>query len=599
VNPIGRRTRRADDWSSPHERARTRAAQRLDWPLDPAEAAWLEAHLAECRPCRRRAAEYLENRDRLRTLRDSAPPPPRDLWARTAAAIELESQHGRRAPVRGLPVGALSGIVVIVVVLGATLLSNTPVPTITRPTESAPVTAASAAASLLPGPAGTPFVVAAGDVGIFQRDPDGHFGYGLLGVDSVCPKEQNVDCPMVPDPSAMAMALNAEPQTIIGSPDDEQAIVVSKPDASNANEVRVFVLPKASEAPESVAPETEPPASEEPTATADVSEPPAASEPPTTASAAPETPPASEPPTESPTPITPLSSTEPSDEPATATPEPTDTTTPTPTPESVAIASGLNVVGQTAAYSPDGTWFAFTARPADESSGPDIYVWRVGSERAEAVTNDHRSVFASWASDQLVGSRPAAALPDGQEVDAETFLLDPESGTETALDMNGWQPVVAPGGDRALVFEGQVAATDDGNGIAPGEGTLELRAWNADTGTAAGNGETVLDASGTAFDARWDESGTAFAVWVQDPADPSFGRLSLYFIDSDGDLVQPDNAPQEEPALPGFSIGEGRLAWATPSGQGGEGSRVQIVAWTDDGVGTAETAPGDQVVVIR
>jgi hypothetical protein len=66
-----------------------------------------------------------------------------------------------------------------------------------------------------------------------------------------------------------------------------------------------------------------------------------------------------------------------------------------------------------------------------------------------------------------------------------------------------------------------------------------------------------------------------------------------------GELDQPENAPREEPALPGFSIGEGRLAWATPSGQGGEGSRVQIVAWTDDGVGTAETAPGDQVVVIR
>jgi hypothetical protein len=106
--------------------------------------------------------------------------------------------------------------------------------------------------------------------------------------------------------------------------------------------------------------------------------------------------------------------------------------------------------------------------------------------------------------------------------------------------------------------------------------------------------------TGTSFDARWDETGSAFAVWIEDAADPSFGRLSLYFVDpATGELDQPENAPREEPALPGFSIGEGRLAWATPSGQGGEGSRVQIVAWTDDGVGTAETAPGDQVVVIR
>ena len=128
MNPLGRRTRRTDDWASPHERARTRAAQWLDWPLDPAEAAWLEGHLSECRSCRRRANEYLENRDRLRTLRDVAPPPPRDLWARTAAAIELESQRRRRTPMRGMPLGAMSGIVVIVVVLGATLLSNTPTP---------------------------------------------------------------------------------------------------------------------------------------------------------------------------------------------------------------------------------------------------------------------------------------------------------------------------------------------------------------------------------------------------------------------------------------------------------------------------------------
>ena len=299
MNPLGRRTRRTDDWASPHERARTRAAQWLDWPLDPAEAAWLEGHLSECRSCRRRANEYLENRDRLRTLRDVAPPPPRDLWARTAAAIELESQRRRRAPMRGMPLGAMSGIVVIVVVLGATLLSNTPTPTIAPPTDSAPEIAASAAASLLPGPAGTPFLVAAGDVGFVQRDPDGKFGYGRFGVDSVCPKKRDVDCPMVPDPSATALELAADPQTIIGSPNDEQAIAVSKPDASNGSEVIVFALPKPSEAPETTAAETEPPVTEEPTETADVTEPPAGSEPPSSASAAPETPQASEAPTES------------------------------------------------------------------------------------------------------------------------------------------------------------------------------------------------------------------------------------------------------------------------------------------------------------
>ena len=53
------------------------------------------------------------------------------------------------------------------------------------------------------------------------------------------------------------------------------------------------------------------------------------------------------------------------------------------------------------------------------------------------------------------------------------------------------------------------------------------------------------------------------------------------------------------PALPGFSIANGRLAWATPPGQGGEGSRVQIVAWTDDAVGAVESGPVENVVVIH
>ena len=41
------------------------------------------------------------------------------------------------------------------------------------------------------------------------------------------------------------------------------------------------------------------------------------------------------------------------------------------------------------------------------------------------------------------------------------------------------------------------------------------------------------------------------------------------------------------------------MAWATPPGQGGEGSRVQIAAWTKDAIGTVETVPGEDVVIVR
>ncbi|HEU5204612.1 MAG TPA: zf-HC2 domain-containing protein [Candidatus Limnocylindrales bacterium] len=583
---FGLRKRQAEDWASPHERARARAVQRMDGPLGATEAAWLDGHLAECKACRRRAAEYQENRDLLRTLREVNPSPPRDLWARTAAAIEVESRRGRRGPVRGVPIGALSGVLVIAVVLGATLLSNTPTPVI-APEANAPASfpPAAATASLAPGPVGTPLAVAAGDVRAVWGDADGNLAVRNLRVESVCSKKSDADCPTVEDRSATDVALTARPQTIISSPDHKQAVIVSKPDESNANEVIVFTLPTESTPVETPEPSPEPPGTPE------------VSEPPSTESAAPETPATSAEPSDSPVPSgTPTESVEPSSEPASPTPLETDPPDATPTPEAIAIASGLIVVGQTEAYSADGKWFAFTARPADSDLGPDIYLWRVGTQEAAPVTRDHRSVFASWDGERIVGSRPSA---DGPAVEGVIFMIDPRTGEETELGV-GWRPIVAPDGSQALVFDGSVAATDGGRHIAPAEGTLELRDWDPDTGTASSRGDAVIDVAGSMFDARWAENGIAFAVWVQDVADPSFGRLSLYFVDPDtGELDQPENAPREEPALPGFSIGQGRLAWATPSGQGGEGSRVQIVAWTKDGVGSAETAPGDQVVVIR
>ena len=102
------------------------------------------------------------------------------------------------------------------------------------------------------------------------------------------------------------------------------------------------------------------------------------------------------------------------------------------------------------------------------------------------------------------------------------------------------------------------------------------------------------------FDVRWDETGEWFAVWTADAADATIGRLSLYRVDPEtGELDIPTGAPIDVPAQPGFSIGDGRLAWATPPGQGGEGSRVQIAAWAGDGVGSIESAPGEMLVVIR
>ena len=51
-------------------------------------------------------------------------------------------------------------------------------------------------------------------------------------------------------------------------------------------------------------------------------------------------------------------------------------------------------------------------------------------------------------------------------------------------------------------------------------------------------------------------------------------------------------------ALAGFSIGKGRLAWATPRGQDGQGNRVQVVAWTKDSVGSVESRESTEVLVV-
>ena len=127
---LGRVRRRPDHWATPHDRARHRAAERLDGPLGVVEAAWLEEHLADCTACFAEAQAFEADRMGLRSLRDDIPVPPRDLWARTSAAIEQEAAGHRRAstgPAARSPLaqwGAIAGIAVVSVVVGSALLQG-------------------------------------------------------------------------------------------------------------------------------------------------------------------------------------------------------------------------------------------------------------------------------------------------------------------------------------------------------------------------------------------------------------------------------------------------------------------------------------------
>jgi hypothetical protein len=116
----------------------------------------------------------------------------------------------------------------------------------------------------------------------------------------------------------------------------------------------------------------------------------------------------------------------------------------------------------------------------------------------------------------------------------------------------------------------------------------------------SGRPDQIIEAGRIAdWEARWDPSGTRLAVWVADEADPTIGRLSLYVVDPEtGRFDQSERLLRDQPALAGFALADGLLAWATPPGQDGEGSRIQVLAWSGDAVGSAETQPGTDPVVI-
>ena len=559
------------------------------------------------------------------------PVPPRDLWARTSAAIEQESSAagGRRAVGPGVrtrpawPLGALSGIAVIVVVIGLSAVSSgmlvfgTPSHGVGGDDGSAPVPGNTDGATV--AAAATPIVVGAGDVA-YVAGGGGQLAYSQVDVNQVCATNDTSECGNLSDADTPKLTISSAPKAIISSPTNPNTAVVVDHDANGNEQIRVVVLPSpspettaASAAPTpSVAASSAPPAASPSPSPTPTAEPSAATESPSTSDAPSGAPSSSEPasappsssPAESPTP-TPPPSVEPSVEPSSSpTATPVITTTPTPTiPASLPIASGLEIIGESAAFSRDGDWFAFTARPSDGSSGPDIWVWRVTEPSARALTTDGRSVFASWDGDAVVGSRPVASDAPSDTAEPETFTLDPVSGDLTATTTGIWRPAVDPSSRRAVGWSGSIGSPTGPakTAFAPATGRLELQPWTiGEPASGAAASQVLAEAPIRDFDVRWDETGEWFGVWIQDAGDPSFGRLTLYHVDpSTGRLKTLDSAPKDVPALPGFSIEDGRMAWATPPGQGGEGSRVQIAAWTDDAVGTVETVPGEDVIVVR
>lgn len=570
-----------------HERARELAAIRVDEALGPDDAAWLDAHLAGCAACREVADGYDADRLLFTPLKAASPVPPRDLWARTAAAIDAESHAAHRvpaAPSRGLrPANLLpvAGLAVVAVVAGSVLLNG--------------------GTSIVPGPTGpeaTAMALQPGQVAVITRDPDGGLAFVTAAVPEVCPLPADGCDAAAPSFQADPLPEFARTANVdaILSPDGGRVVVVQR-DAKGTD--GVFVVPlrqrtgqlpgdptaepstAASTATPTEAPTepTEPPASDTPAPSEEPTEPPT-EEPTASASAGTASP---EPdPTDVPT-----------DEPASPSPEPTEEPTPEPTPSvevnpgddgTIEIASDVVVVGNLAAYNADGTRFAFTARPADGSAGPDVYVWNTGDARAHAVTGDHGSIFAGWQARDLLVSRVVDGSP-------WTVVIEPRNGEVREELGSAWLPTVSPDGASAAWWDGSVKLADDGVTWVPDKGRLVVGPWPDGIG---GKDELQVLERGQVGDweVQWDPSGRVLAAWTTGPGD-AVGELGLYALQGGRADVE---APRfrDERAFGGFSLDRSQLVYAAPEGE--DNRAVWVVAWDGDTVGRVRL-PGDATVI--
>jgi hypothetical protein len=485
-------------------------------------------------------------------------------------------------------------------------------------------------------PEATPMTVQAAAVPYLAFERDSGFSVYYANIDRVCPGVVATDCGPVAADHARTLELKERPRSLLLSPGRNLVVVMDGDTSAGGGQLFAFAVPTP--APVRSAEPSATPMSADPTATepapldssgpSDSNDPdgPTGSEDPSLATddAGPSNSPES-------------SGGEPSTQPEITTPpEPSASVSsePEPTPvEAVAIASGVVIRDESAAYSADGRWFAFSAWPADGSHGPDVYLWRTDELTARPVTSDHRSVFASWLGNQLLGSRaiepvaavtggpasPAAlddASPEPGPLAGEAFVLDPETLVEAPFEAaSGWRPVAAPAGGAFVYWDGSLRTDASGLAWQPAAGRLVL-IQVAGAGAEAeepGDGETagppfvgeltqVLRVGPIGdYDIRWDTTGTRVGIWIADPDRPGLGHLSLYLIQtaSDGTLRPVQPILVDEPALPGFSLADGRLAWVAPPSDDGEGSRIDVLAWSVDGVGSIETSArtGDLLVI--
>lgn len=242
-----------------HGRAIQLISARLDGPLSAADEGRLQTHLAECPDCRAAERDLRYQHDELSRL--GQPPAPRDLWARTAAALDREmarrepfargavgdaaAASGRRRPSgrdgrSGVPGGSrwLALTAFSSVSLAAIVLATQ----VRTPSIAPPSAGPSNAVSAQP----TPFAVQPQDLSLIDVGADGLSVYQTR-VSQVCPQPA-IDCSSASfDPSSV-VRLNDHGSgghsVTLHSGDGRVAVVADDP--SGGETVAIVDLPDAS-----------------------------------------------------------------------------------------------------------------------------------------------------------------------------------------------------------------------------------------------------------------------------------------------------------------------------------------------------------------
>ena len=565
-------------------RARPRPRRASGWT---ARSTPVEAALAD-RPPRVVRARAAPSRPRTRPsgsrcarLRDHQPEPPRDLWARTAAAHRTRVARPPAAPgaaPRPL-VGAPPSLVALGVAVIALVARRERAVRRARPgpdDRRRPPPPARRRRDRLPRPSRgpTPITVGAGSVAWVGTSPDGELAYNVTPVERGLSAERQPDCAPVSDgpvegrPHATSGRRRSRSRPSATRPSwsgptptgDDTVLVIALPtgradaDADPRPSRRRSPRPRARAEPDRGARRRRP--TEPSTSAAATRDRPTARPPKPTADADAGR-------------HARASRRRPS---ATATPEPTRR------PDPGAIAIGRRrVVGESAALL--GRTGAGSRSPPDRPRLGRPGHLRVARRRPTSRgrdTIDH-SVFASWVGGLVVGSRrPPTATADGR-----AHVVPARSGDRQrhGPERRMWRPIVGPDRRPGRGLGRHRQAGDDGVDLRP----RRPDAWSCGPVDRDGGASrpTPQQCWPTARSATSTSAGTRPAA-----GSPSGSPTD----DADDRAAEPAPRSTRPPAS---STGprppttsrprrlldrRRRLAWATPPGQGGEGSSVQVVA---------------------